>query len=402
MTSLISSDDHATLWALMALGTALAIWLEQRYRWAGRLSGPVIALLIAMFLSNTRIVPTEAPAYDFVGAWLVPLAIPLLLFRADLREIMRTGGRVFLLFHLSALGTAIGTIVAYASLRSHLGSPTAEHASGMMAASFTGGGVNFMAVKTSYQVDENMAANLIVADNFVMAALFIGLLALGGSRWMLARYTSHAEDEVTVSAGNLAAEHWKRKDIGLLDVARSLGFAFAAMALAQGIGRLLNLAFGQVTEPSLPIEMLHVLSTNRFVLITLVTLVLATIFTKTLKRINGPEEIGTYLLFLFLFTLGLPTDLVSVLEQAPILFLFCAIIALVNLSLTLGIGKLLRANLRELLVAINANLGGPPTAAAMAISSGWPRLVLPGVLAGIWGYVIGTPIGVLFVEMLSR
>lgn len=65
-------------------------------------------------------------------------------------------------------------------------------------------------------------------------------------------------------------------------------------------------------------------------------------------------------------------------------------------------GKLLRFNLEELLLAVNANLGGAPTAAAMAVSAGWPRLVLPGILVGIWGYVIATPIGVLVVEFLKR
>ncbi len=51
---------------------------------------------------------------------------------------------------------------------------------------------------------------------------------------------------------------------------------------------------------------------------------------------------------------------------------------------------------------MNANLGGAPSAAAMATSAGWPRLVLPAILVGIWGYVIGTPLGVMVVEMLLR
>ena len=68
--TLISPSDTATLWALITAGTATALWLEQTYRWAGRLSGPVLALLIAMLLSNTHIVPAESLAYDFVGDWL--------------------------------------------------------------------------------------------------------------------------------------------------------------------------------------------------------------------------------------------------------------------------------------------------------------------------------------------
>ncbi len=73
-----------------------------------------------------------------------------------------------------------------------------------------------------------------------------------------------------------------------------------------------------------------------------------------------------------------------------------------NLALTLLVGRVLRLNLEELLLAVNATLGGPPTAAAMAISTGWSRLVLPGILVGLWGDVIATPIGVLVVQLLIR
>ena len=403
MHSLIGADDHATLWAIIALGTALAIWLEQTYRWAGRLSGPVLALLIAMGLSNTRLVPAQSPAYDFVGDWLVPLAIPLLLFRANLREIVRTGGRLFLIFHLSSVGTLIGTVLAVCLLRGAIPSPDLEHAAGMMTASYIGGGVNFMAVKVSYHVREGVTNPLIVADNFVMAGIFVVLLAFGASRWFRARFPHpHSLEADPNAAGNLAAQHWQRKGIALLDVARAFAFAFAALALAGLLGRLAGAAFGDVSGRGAGWQMLQVVCTNRFVLITAVTLTLATLFARPLAKVNGPEEFGAYLLSIFLFTLGLPADLVSVITQAPMFFVFCGIIAVVNLAFTLAVGKLLRLNLEELLLVVNANLGGAPSAAAMAIGAGWPRLVLPGILVGIWGYVIGTPIGVMMIELLKR
>jgi uncharacterized membrane protein len=403
MHPLIRADDHATLWAIIALGTAVAIWLEQTYRWAARLSGPVLALLIAMGLSNTRIVPAVSPAYDFVGDWLVPLAIPLLLFRANLREIVRSGGRLFLIFHVSSVGTLIGTALAVWLLRGTIAAPDLEHAAGMMAASYIGGGVNFMAVKESYHVREGVANPLIVADNFVMAGMFVLLLAFGASRWFRARYPHpHSLDANTSAATNLAAAHWTRKGISLLDVARAFAFAFAALALAGLLRRLTGAAFGDVSGRGAGWQMLQVLCTNRFVLITTVTLTMATLFARPLAKVNGPEEFGAYLLLIFLFTLGLPADLVSVITQAPMFFVFCGIIAVVNLTFTLAVGKLLRLNLEELLLVVNANLGGAPSAAAMAIGAGWPRLVLPGILVGIWGYVIGTPIGVMMIELLKR
>ena len=54
------------------------------------------------------------------------------------------------------------------------------------------------------------------------------------------------------------------------------------------------------------------------------------------------------------------------------------------------------------MLASNASVGGPPTAAAMAISKGWSRLVLPGLLAGLYGYAVGTPLGLLVTSWLSK
>ena len=65
-------------------------------------------------------------------------------------------------------------------------------------------------------------------------------------------------------------------------------------------------------------------------------------------------------------------------------------------------GRLLKLNLEELLLAVNATLGGPASAGAMAISKGWSGLVLPAILAGLWGYIIGTFVGILVAEILMR
>lgn len=403
MNPLIPATDSASLWAVIAVGTAAAIWMEHTYRWAARLSAPVIALLIAMGLANARIVPTEAPAYEFVGDWLVPLAIPLLLFRANLREILRTGGRMMLVFHLSAVGTLLGTALAVWLLRGRLGSPDTAHAAGMMAASYIGGGVNFLAVKASYGVRPEVSNPLIVADNFVMAGIFVALLGIAASPWFRRRYPHpHSVEADSGTASNLAAEHWQRKGISLIDVAKSFAFAFVVLALATGLGRAARSVLGDSSASGVAGQMLTTLCTNKFVLLTLVSLVLATLFARPLAQVNGPDEFGTYLLSLFLFTLGLPADLVSVFSHAPLFFVFCGIIALVNLAFTLVVGKLLGLHLEELLLSVNATLGGAPSAAAMAVSAGWPRLVLPGILVGIWGYVIGTPVGIMIVEMLTR
>ncbi len=401
--TLISPDNHAVLWAVVTAGAATAIWLEQTYRWASRLSGPIIALLLAMLLSNTKVIPTEAPAYGVVETWLVPLALPLLLARANVREILRSGRGPLVAVHLAAVGTLLGTALAVFLFRGVLGSPATEHGAGLMAASYIGGGVNFFAVKSSYAVSESVSSPLLVADNFVMAGVFVALLGLAGSQFFRRHYPHpHIKDGPVGGKPAAAAEHGRREGVSLFDLARSAAYAFAVVAAAFTVEQALKGALAGFAAGGRWQQLAGTLASNRFVLLTAFSLVAATIFARPLARIHGMDEIGGWLLMLFLFVLGAPTDLWAVLSKAPGFFPFCLVIALTNVVFTLAAGRLFRLNLEELLLAMNATLGGPPTAAAMAASAGWHRLVLPGLLIGLWGYVVGTPLGIMVIELLKK
>ena len=58
-------------------------------------------------------------------------------------------------------------------------------------------------------------------------------------------------------------------------------------------------------------------------------------------------------------------------------------------------------DLEDIILASNANIGGPTTAAGMAISLGWTRLVGPCMLVGTFGYVIGTWLGIIIGSILG-
>ena len=229
MQSLIPADDTWSLWAIMLVGVAVSIYLERTYRWAAKISGPVLGLLIAMTLSNLHVVPSQSPAYDVVWDYLVPTAIPLLLFRADIFRIARTAGTMFLVFHISVLGSLLGSVLAAFALRHWIDSPA--QLAGIMAASYSGGSVNFFAVKDSFHVSENLTGPLLVADNFIMAGMFIVLLLIAGSRWFRRHYPHPHSGEDAVDPAQAAAEHWRPKEIALLDIAAALGIAFAIAAV---------------------------------------------------------------------------------------------------------------------------------------------------------------------------
>ena len=73
-----------------------------------------------------------------------------------------------------------------------------------------------------------------------------------------------------------------------------------------------------------------------------------------------------------------------------------------NLAITMGVGKLFKFNIEEVMLACNANIGGPTTAAALAISKGWTKLVGPIMVIGTVGYVIGNYVGTIVYFIVTQ
>lgn len=81
---------------------------------------------------------------------------------------------------------------------------------------------------------------------------------------------------------------------------------------------------------------------------------------------------------------------------------FLAVLYLVHLGVMLVlVQKCMGFTLPEVLVASNANVGGPATAGALAAGKGWTGLVVPGMLVGNFGNAVGTFVGLAVSRVFS-
>lgn len=397
---LISADNHLLLWTFLMLAASVAIYIELNCRWAAKIPGAVLALLIALAASNFGLIPTDAPAYDAVWGYIVPLAIPLLLFQLDLHALFKESGRLLIIFLISSVGTMLGALIGFFMLKDHI--PELSKITGMISASYTGGGVNFAAMTARLEPSKDITAATIVADNLMMACYFFILIGISGSYAVRKIWGSPYQDELDkngTSNQNMAADYWQTKPISLQSIALSLSASMAIVAVAFTVSKWLKGILGEGSN--MATNMLFSLVTDKYLLLTSLTLLVIALFRNGVRKLDGSQELGTYGIYLFFVVIGIPASIPLIIQNAPLLFVFTLTVAMVNLLITLIFGKLLKFSIEEIVLACNANVGGPTTAAALAIGKGWRDLIGPILLIGTVGYIIGNYIGMFIYGLIQ-
>lgn len=89
-------------------------------------------------------------------------------------------------------------------------------------------------------------------------------------------------------------------------------------------------------------------------------------------------------------------------NKSPEIFAFSFVQVAVHLVFVLGVGKLVGLDRKLLLVASNANVGGPTTACGMTTAKGWSSLIVPSILVGIFGIAVATFISIGFGFMVLK
>ncbi|RBP92978.1 putative membrane protein [Cytobacillus firmus] len=394
--TLIKADDYVTLWGIIVVWASASIYLEQRYSWAAKISGAIVALIGAIILSNTGIIPTASPVYDAVWTFIIPLAIPLLLFHVKIKRIWQESGRLLIIFLISSIGTVAGVIISFFLLKDHI--PVLDKLGAMLTASYIGGGVNFAAMAAKFETPGEMVSAAVVADNLMMAIYFVALMTVPAIGFFRRQFkTPHVDQVESGSIGEegktLAESFWKRKDISLKDIALSVGTAFLLVVVSFKVAEFLDAAIPSGDDVSFFINLVNGLFGDKYLMLTTLTFLVLAMFPRYFESINGSQEIGTFLIYLFFVVIGIPASIPLIIENAPLLLVFVFIIVVVNLTVSLTAGKLLKYDLEEILLASNANVGGPTTAAAMAIAKGWKDLIGPILVVGTLGYIIGNYVG---------
>lgn len=349
------------LWASLLVIAALGLWAE-RLRWGARTSSVVITLLLAMAVANLGLVPRQAPVYDVIHSYLVPLAIPLLILKADLlrgwRDLVLTAGATLLAIAAAAISIVLVSFFLPESIGK--GDWIDQSTEGLI------GGHSASAVQS------------------LLLTLFLVLIFMLPSISSVRRWFHEAirDDRWASTIEILITENRKGSRLYLPSIALTLALTAvictASVALAPHIG----------------------LAGQELLLIAGISLMLSLAVPKRFVELSGAEDLGILIMLLLFAIIGARADL-GVIREQPALLLMTGLALILQFAIILVAGKFLRLSLPQLVIAANACVGGAASATALAASRRWSTLLFPAVLYATIGQLLAPPVAKLLQGLLS-
>lgn len=383
MESFISPDNHFTIWAILLFSSAFGIYGEKK-GWFGKISGVIVTIILVAILAMLHVIPSasddkiQVPVYNFVFKYITPMAIPLLLFNANIIRIVRESGRLIILYLLGSVGIIIGAVVSFFVIE--IG-PEAYKVAGVWIATLVGGSVNFVAAAETLDFStSSLFTTTIAVDNFAIQFYIIFLFYLptiGFLSKYFIKYSENPEDEVI--------EQIEEKEESKTNLA-SITYVLTIAAIVTALGGLIGTYVQNFFDISINLDIL---------IITVLITAVATIFHKTMQKFeNLAFSLGMALLYIFLAVIGAASNPKDVLLAGPGILIFALLTLAIQFIFLLIVGKIMKFSLKEIAIASCANVSGPTLSAPMAATFGMKQMVTPALLVGILGYVIGTFLGV--------
>lgn len=366
---------------VLCLMIILSVHFE-KMKWGKKVGAALLVILFTAVLANLKIIPSASNTidlYEVIFTYVAPISIFYLLLGVNLNSIKKAGAPMIILFLIGSLATVIGILVAwYLIAPQDVLGDDGNIIAGMLTGTYTGGSINFNAVALEYDFQErgNLYAGTIAVDNVVTTV------------WIM----------VTLAFPTLLRKFWKDKKVkqgdqpnletkedDTIDMHSLMWLAFLGI-LAFFLAELIKVAL-----PNVPF------------MLTLSTIGILVAQIPFVSRLKGSHTLGLYLVYLFLAVIGAYCEINAVLELREIgitLLLFTSLAVFIHGILIILLGSLTYRDWDMISVASQANIGGGPTALAMAETFNRKELVLPAILIGTLGNALGTYLGFLVVGLL--
>ncbi|GEM_PF-180082 len=376
---------------------------------------PVVwCYFLPMFATTFGIIPDTHDLYSWLVSYLLPFALILLLLSADIKAIVRLGPKAIVVMLFGTAGIVLGAIISYSLFRNLLGEPEAWKGVGALAGSWIGGSANLTAVAAGVDVEGAILAPFLVVDTMI-AYSWMGVVIF------FARFQEKYNKRFNIDSSIIDDLNARMKEQNkkiqtrrptTRDIALIVGVGFTLAIICFRLGGPFDEAFSSAWESAFgDFEGRGALGdfvgafgtvfspvTWAVLFATAIGLILS--FTPFKKMDHaGATSIGYYVLFMVLTGYGARADLSQMLDLHIYIAMGIVWILIHGIILFTGL-RLMKVPLFFFAAGSQSNVGGPPSA-AIVTSVYQPSLACVGILLGVLGSIIGTPVALLTATFLQ-
>lgn len=342
--------------------------------------GPVFLCYAVGFIFSL-LLPDTSIAMD-ISEILVPIAIPLILFSADLRSVKQLAKPTIISFVLMMLAVMAMSSCVFLLFRNSI--PNAEKYSGMMIGLYTGGTPNLMAIGAALKVDSNHIVLANTADVVVGGIYFLLLISVMPK---LCRRFLPAFDGGTPSDSSVQLE----QDLGASFIPEKDIFSFRLILKRAPIVLLGVLCLGIAAGLALLLTgQLDVM----IIMLVVTTLGICLSFIKKVRQAPGSYSAGQYLIYMFSVGIGLSFDFDAINLNSLLFLCMFATAQFGSVILHLLLARIARIDADTAIITSTAGIYGPAFIVPTANALNNRQVVLPGLICGIAGYAVGNYLGI--------
>lgn len=367
---------------VMLAGPRLMVSLSKRVRLLGIL-GPVFLCYAGGFLLSL-VLPDTSIAMD-ISEILIPIAIPLILFSADLSSVKRLAKPMLNSFLLVIAAVTLVSGTAYMVFRAYL--PEAYKYAGMIIGLYTGGTPNLMAIGSALSVSDSRIVLANAADVVVGGIYFLLLISIMPriARKFLKPFAPAADGAPSGDSETYMRDLEQnfipaKEPFSIKSILRRVPIVLLgvlSLALAAGLALLIT------GELNVVVIMLVVTSCG-----------IGLSFVKKVRNAPGSYSAGQYLILMFSFGIGLSFDFGAIRMESMMFLGMFAFAQFGAIILHLILAKICRIDADTALITSTAGIYGPAFIAPTADALKNREIVLPGLICGILGYAVGNYLGI--------
>ncbi len=368
------------------LSPVFVIYLSKRFGFFRKMGVVVLAYILGILAGNSGLMPVNSgQVQDMVTMLSIPLAIPLILFSANLRQWSNLAGKTAISMFIGLVSVTVMVIAGFLILNNqHI--PELWKVGGMLIGVYTGGTPNLAALKLMLDVDEEIYLLTHTYDMLASAVYLLFLLSFGKRLFSLILPPFNAgKSEVTDDPAKPMEDY---SGMFRSENLKSLLAALGLSVLIFGVSGAASLFLPQVSQIVV-------------VILLITTLGIGSSFIPAVSRLKKSFELGMYFILVFSVAVASMVNVSELSGSTLGVLPYLSFVIFGSLILHVLIAKFFNIDTDTVIITSTAMICSPPFVPVVAGALKNRSIVVSGLTVGIVGYAVGNYLGVAVAEILK-